>query len=132
MPLLQRDELLTKINALPNGAAGVNGSSIDLRVVSGDFWSQLEAVLEAPALTTGQLPDTQTITYKIEHSDDNATFSTLFASVIVQTGAGGAGAAANSFRTKLPAAVKRYVRAVATKTGAADSSAKSSTFYLVF
>lgn len=133
MPLQMRDELLTKITALPNGATGVNGGSIDLHVISGDFWSQLEAIAEIAALTTTQLGDTQTITYKIEHSDDNASFSTLFASIAVQTGAGGAGAAGTGLlRFKLPANVKRYIRLVATKTGASNASTANMNFYLVF
>jgi len=90
--------------------------------------------LTAPALTVGELADTQTITYSIE-MDDNAAFSSatvLAASVLVQTGAGGAGAAAGTHRFKLPSNCERYVRHKATKAGASNASTASMTSQILF
>jgi len=130
-----RDQQLENAIALPTGASAVNSAGIDTQNgTSGDFVAGCEIEIEAPALTTGQLPDAQTITYKVQHDTDSAfgSATTLFDAVISQVGAGGAGAAAATVRHKLPKDVKRYVRLVATKVGAADASAKSATVRLVF
>jgi len=124
-----RDAALKKVSALPNGAVTTTTTGIDTENGTfGDCVAEVEALLSVPALTTGELPDAQTITYTIEH-DTDAAFGTavkLF-DTFVQTGAGGAGAAANSFRTKLPTSVKRHIRAKAVKTGASNASTKSMT-----
>ena len=56
----------------------------------------------------------------------------LLHDVIVQTGAGGVGAAAATAQLALPSGVNRYVRVKATNSGSADASAKSLTAQLVF
>lgn len=130
------DAALSESLALPNGANTTNSDPIDLEVV-GDlttFLAGCELKVTAPALTTAQLPDAQTITYEIEHDDDDqfGTAETLVAALIVQTGAGGAGDAEAVGRFRFPSTVKRYVRVNAVKTGAADASGASASIQLVF
>lgn len=128
------DKQLTVSTALPNGAATVNGTAMDLgqNHLTGDFVAPAEIVINAPAVAVGQLADTTTLTYDVQHSSDNSSFSVLMDNVIVQTGAGGAGAAAAEFRGRLPSTVKRYVRLSVVKTGAADASGATATTKLVF
>jgi len=128
------DAALEKTKALPGGASSATTDGIDLghgaQATHPAGLAELE--LEAPALATGELGDTETMTYIIEH-DDNADFSaaaTLNVGTLVQTGAGGAGAAAASERFRLPTDVKRYVRAKATNSAAGDASGKSMTLRL--
>ena len=125
----------TATAALPNGAATTTTTGIDLETVStsADFLARAEFLLSAPALTTGQLADTQTITYSIETATDAAFTSPVVfnASMFVQTGAGAAGDVAKSARFRLPTNVLRYVRAKAIKTGASNASTASMTLKLV-
>jgi len=128
MALLRKDKLLERSTALPNGATTASATGWDLQHNStGDFHAQCEVAIEAPALATGLLPDTQTITYSIEHADasDFSGAAVLYDKLIVQTGAGGAGAAAATAAARLPLDVKRYVRVKATKVGAANASSAS-------
>lgn len=130
MSFLMKDANLKVTKVLPAGALTVTSDAIDLMTSTrGDFLADVEFLLSAPALTVGQLADASTVTYSIEHDTDSAfgTVATLFASALVQTGAGGAGAAAATYRFRLPTTVKRYIRAKAVKTGAADASAASLT-----
>lgn len=122
------DYSLRRSKALPSAASGSTSTDpIDLRH-DRHFLAEVEFVLTAPALTTTMLPDTRTCTYKIEMDNDAAFGSptTLFASVILQTGAGGAGAATAEYRFRVPAEVERYIRATATLgASTTDSSAVS-------
>jgi hypothetical protein len=130
------DALLTQEKALPNGAASTYSDPIDLGASSAraSFEADTELVIRAPELATAKLPDGQTITYDVEQAEDEAFTvpATLFDNVIVQTGAGAAGAAASEVRRRLPSDVKQYVRLKATKTGAADASAAAASIRLVF
>jgi len=128
-----RDKSLTVTNALPNGAAATTSTVFDLESVSGEFVASVEFELSVPALTTGQLGDTQTITYSVEMSTTSGFDSTvvLYGSLGVQTGAGGAGDAALLKRFRLPTTVYRYVRVKATKTGATNASTASMTVSLL-
>jgi hypothetical protein len=88
-------------------------------------------LLSAPALLTGALPDTVTATYTLQHSDTNFSAATLSGSCIVQTG--NTGAAAGTFRMKLPSNCKRYIRAsVVTATNAGNCAGSSMTLELLF
>ena len=56
-----------------------------------------ELLVSAPALNSTQLADTQTITYDVQHADDEAFtegVASVYGNLFVQTGADGAGAAA--------------------------------------
>lgn len=136
MPFNVRDANLIITRALPNGAATVNSNGIDLgsKTAWGDRLAQCELLLSAPALTTTQQPDAKTLTYTIQHDDasDFGSAATLAGSVIVQTGAGGAGAAAATFRMKIPTNCKRYVRVAIVGSATGDSSGASATLELLF
>lgn len=134
-----RDANFVKSNALPADASTtVNGTAID----QGDALTQngarlapCELLLSVPAVTTVMVPDTKTITYSIESSVDAAFTSpiALASSCIVQTGAGGAGAAAATFRMKVPSDCARYIRAKAVSgANVTDSSSLSMTLELLF
>jgi hypothetical protein len=136
-----RDALLIKADALPADAGTVNGTAIDLGAVGshGARLENCEVKLSAPALTVTQLPNTTTATYSIQASAasnfDGAV--TLASGCIVQTGAGGAGAAADSFRLKLPTDCPRYLRAVVVgadvgEAGFGDCSDADMTLELLF
>lgn len=128
------DAELTLTKALPNGAASIVTDGIDLGHGSrGDFLAACELLIQAPALAVGDLANDDTMTYIVEHDDDAAfgTVATLIDKVIVQTGAGGAGAAAAEKRVRLPVDVKRYVRVKVTNSDAGDASDKEVTVKLL-
>jgi hypothetical protein len=125
------DVLLKQVHVLPTSAAAASSSGIDLMNSStGDFLAEGDLSIDAPALSTTELPDTKTMTYTIEHDTDPAFgTTTTLATIGTQTGAGGVGAAAAQYRYRPPETVKRYVRATATLVAAAGNpSAKSFTF----
>ena len=75
-----------------------------------------------------QLP--KPIAYSISQSDnaDLSSPTVLYSSVIVQTGAGGAGAAAATYTCRLPVDVKRYVGVrIVSGASTADASSVSAT-----
>jgi hypothetical protein len=113
MGLALKDNQVKNTRALPAAAsATVDGAALDLGHGSfGDFVAKAEFKLSAPALNATMAPDTRTFTYSIIHSDnaDLSSPTVLYPSVIVQTGAGGVGAAAASFTWRAPVDVKRYV-----------------------
>ncbi len=94
----------------------------------------VEYLLTAPALTVGQLANASTMTYNIIVSANSNLSSptTLIAGAIVQTGAGGAGAAGNTYRFRLPSNTSAYVGFTATNSAAADASAASATLEQLF
>ena len=125
-----QDASLNVSKALPAGAEAVNSDGIDLRKSTlGEHLADVEFVLSAPALATGDLGDSHTMKYKIQMDNDSAFGSPtdLMVDVIIQTGAGGAGAAAATYTFKLPSNVERYIRFVATASNADDASGKSAT-----
>ncbi len=133
--LLVKDALLKVTKALPNGAANVTSDSIDTGKSSrGEHLARCELLLSAPALTTGQQPDAKTLTYDILGSDnsDLSAPSVTVAGAIVQTGAGGAGAAASEYRYKLPSNGPKYWGFKATGSAAGNSSNASATLEMVF
>lgn len=131
------DAAVKQSHALPNGAATTQGAGINLgNGMAGDVVADFELVITAPALTTGELADGQTITYSLEH-DTVSGFGTVatipgFASVAVQTGAAGAGAAAQEIPVRLPVDTKGFIRLKTVKAGASNASTKSATLQLKF
>lgn len=123
-----RDADLSKTKALPDGAATIATDGLFLNTDDrSTFTKNVELQITAPVLTTAELPDTETMTYDVYH-DDASDFSgevLLAGSVVVQTGAGGAGDAAATGRVRLPTTVKPYIRVKATNSGAGDASGKS-------
>jgi hypothetical protein len=116
-----RDTLLKQTVALPATATNAVLAAFDLGELStrDDFVAQCELLITAPALTTTQLPDASTATYSVEMSTDNFVTNTVIVAdkVLVQTGAGGAGAAAATARFRLPTQVSRYARVKVTLAG---------------
>jgi len=112
----RRDANLEETKALPADAGAGNATSIDafdLGSAHEAFLAPCELELEAPALGTTPLPDGTEIHYDVEDSADDSSYAVIAADVIVQTGAGGAGAAAATERFRLPSNVRRYVRVTA-------------------
>lgn len=135
MPLNIRDALLTVSKALSNGAGTVTSDGIDLGLTSrSDFVARAELLIEAPALTTTLLPDTETMKYSLYHDSDPAfgTETVLDTDALVQTGAGGAGAVAATKRVGIPSDVKAYVRFKAVKTGTGNASTVSGKLSVMF
>ncbi len=128
-----RDLELQVTKSLPNGAGTEYSDSIDLGDTSTSvFVADCELLIEAPELATAVLGDGATMTYDVEYSDDDETFETLADTVLVQTGADGAGADADEARLRLPSTVKQYVRVAATNSAAGDASGSTVTVGLVF
>jgi len=134
MSFALKDVLLKVLRALPAAASStVYSAAIDLG--AGDKLAAFEVKISAPAVNTTMVPDTKTMTYSIQHGDDAAfgDVADLFPGVLVQTGAGGAGAAAATFTTRMPVGVKRYLRLkIVSGANVTDSSAVSATFELLF
>ena len=119
-----RDADLKETEALPAAAGTVYTDGIDLGALSdrGGRFLDGEGLLSAPALTGTQLPDTTTMTYSIQSSatSDFQNATTLAGSCIVQTG--DTGAAAATFRFKIPSNCQRYIRAVAVGADVGNAS----------
>lgn len=131
-----KDATFIETKALSNGAGSVSSTGFNLGALTGRGHrpENLEMEIQAPALTTTQLPDSETMTYKVE-TDDNSGFTsakTLYDKVIVQTGAGGTGAAAATARYKIPSDCEQYIRVTATKTGTGDCTGVSLTHQILF
>jgi microcystin-dependent protein len=95
------------------------GETTALAFQSGDF----EWQLTAPALSATILPNGDTMTTNIVAADNAAmsTNLTVLAS-IVQTGAGGAGAASASIRYRLPSVCQRFI-GIQTVSGSGTTTA---------
>lgn len=129
------DAELNKTHALPNGAATTQSASgINLGVGErSGFLSPLELLINAPALTTTELGDTQTITYSLEFATAS-DFSAVLESVqlFTQTGAGAAGAAAVERRYRPHSGQAMYCRLKTVKTGVSNASTKSATLKAMY
>ncbi|EFX60313.1 hypothetical protein DAPPUDRAFT_343453 [Daphnia pulex] len=135
-PRMKDALLVSTLAALPVGAASVTGNGVDLghTAPGGQCLAQGEFLIEAPALPTGQLPDTKTITYDVIESvnSDMSSPVTVVAGIIVQTGAGGAGAAAATKRFRPATDAKRYYALKATGVATVSAAASSATMSFVF
>lgn len=133
-----RDAALEQSIAMPAAAeATVATPAIDLGVGTdhpGRTRAHDSLHLVVPALTATMLPDDTTATYTVEVSEDGETYAPLYGTdLVVQTGADGAGAAAQIVSVALPRPCPRYVRGAAT-LGAltTDASAVDLAIRLVF
>lgn len=129
------DASLKVTKALPNGAASVTSDGIDLgHGTAGANLADYECLLEAPAVTTAMLGDAATLKYDVvtSASSDMSTPTTVAKEILVQTGAGGAGAAAASQRFRLPTNCQRYVAVKCTNSAAGNASTVSLTLSLKF
>jgi hypothetical protein len=131
-----KDKTFIGTKALPNGAATVNSTGFDLGAITskGGVLAEVELLISLPALTTTELPDTKTMKVDVQCDSDVAFGSpkTLAKTILTQTGAGGAGAAAATVRYRFPTDCERYVRVNATNDGAGDCSGKNLTEELLF
>lgn len=135
MGLAIKDRELKVSRALPNGAAAVTSTPINLGHGSrGDWTTNAEFLISAPALVVGDLANTSTMTYDVVTSlaSDMSSPTTVIKSAIVQTGAGGVGAAAATYQFKLATDTQPYVAVKATNSASGDASDKSFTLELVF
>jgi hypothetical protein len=130
-----KDALQKVTKALPNGAASVTSDALDTQnSTRGNFQARCELLISAPALVVGDLGDGATMKYDVvESANADLSSPTVVAKeVLVQTGAGGAGAAAATARYRIKSDTKRYVGVKATNSAAGDASDKSLTAELVF
>lgn len=133
-----RDADLRKTRALPASAsATVDGAIIDLgQTTNGRLLADFDFLLTAPAVNATMAPDTRTFTYSILTSanSDLSSPTVVQPGVIVQTGAGGAGAASTTYRFRLPSsATARYVGVrVVSGASTADASTVSATLEALF
>lgn len=118
-----------KTKALP--AAGASASTSSLQLNTGPHIEGFEIRVEIPALPS--LADTKKATTTLEDSADNVTFAAIpELATIVQTGAGGAGAAAALREVRLPSSFRGYLRAtVAVEAAGGDNTAKSLTLSIL-
>lgn len=127
LPVQSLNDAAVKVSkALPGSGTTVTNTGHDLgRSANANDHCGFELVIEAPALTTGQLADAATIAYVVYHAA-SSTFSdevSLYGTVLTQTGASSAGAAAATKRVGLPVDVSRYIRVKATlSTGDCSAS----------
>jgi hypothetical protein len=129
------DMELRTSRALPTGASAVTATGLDLgHGTTGRNVADYEFLLTAPALAVGQLANGSTMTYAIVTSanSDMSSPTVINSAALVQTGAGGAGAAGNTLRFRLPTNCQRYVSVRATNSAAADASAASYTLEMKF
>ena len=116
-----RDATLTETLALGTADGTVQTAGFDLGALSarGARLADCELKLEAPALTTTQLPDADTCTYSVEACAEPLFGSptVLTSALLVQTGAAGAGAAAAEARFGLPTDCLQYIRVKAVLAG---------------
>lgn len=130
-----KDASLKLTRALPASNTTVYATpGLDTGVVNG-VQNPVEWLLSAPALAVGELSDAATCKYSILTDTVNpvdASSVALFTDCIVQTGAGGAGAAAKEFRFKLPSNATRILGFKIVTSANLDASGKSATLEAVF
>lgn len=130
-----RDKSLEITRALPNGAATVTSTSLQLKgETNREFHAGTELEISAPALATGVLADAATVKYHVVQGDaaDLSDATVVAAEVIVQTGAGGAGAGAATVRYRPPSTIKKYIGLRIVKSGAGDATGSSATMRMLF
>lgn len=128
-----KDKLLLTTKALPAAAANNSHDGIDIGARTtprGSFPGEVEIEISWPALPS--LADAKTVTFTVQDSADNSSFTSLGLTHVI-TGAGGAGVAAGTKRFRLPRSVRRYVNVnQAVLTAGGDNTAQSTTVSLVF
>lgn len=129
------DGYLTKTKAMPSGASAVTTDAIDLgEGANGTHVTPCELLISAPAVTVGMLANAATIIYDVVTSanSDLSSPTVVAKEVLLQTGAGGVGAAAATKRFRFTTDVQRYVGVRATKSATGDASSVSMTISLLF
>lgn len=137
----QRDAQLKKTFTLPNGAATsylTPGVDLGITTQQGVAPGNVEFLLTAPAMNATQMPDAKTMKYSILVDTVNpvdGSSTVLMPDVITQTGAGGVGCAAATYRFRLPSsnalAKATIVGARAIGSAAGDATTASATLELL-
>jgi hypothetical protein len=130
-----KDLTLKETKALPAAAGAVNLDSIDTQNGPNGSLDGVDLILTAPALNATELPSAKTMTYKLQDSADDSSFSDVngYEQICKQTGGTSGAAAAETVRITLPPTIGRYIRVVATGgTGIGDCSGSSMTVELAF
>lgn len=139
MPLgYLKDVALQVTRALPNAATTVKpAAGLDIGPITsqGQFAPCIEGelLLEAPALTVTELPNAATVIYDIiESANADLSSSTIVAkAAITQTGSGGAGAVAATFRHRPKIGSARYLGFQATGVAATLAATATGTMSYV-
>lgn len=125
-----RDQTLTKITALPAAAGTTAPAGVDLSVSprTGPLDGNAQFRITVPA--TPALVDAKSITFTIQDSADNSSFTAIpGVATHVTTGASSAGAAATDVLRHIPKTTRRYVRCIAAvESGGGSNIAVSYTF----
>lgn len=109
----------------PAAAATANSDAIDLgSTTPGPLTEKIQVRIYSEALPS--LADGKTATVTLEDSADGSSFTAVpSVATFVQTGAGGAGAAALERTIHLPPNIRRYIRASSTiQSAGGDNTAK--------
>jgi hypothetical protein len=112
--------------ALPNGAATAYSNAIKLG--PGVHPTGIEIEITIPSATTGEAPDTRTLTVDVV-AGDTTTPTTAASLPVVFTGAGGAGFTGSTYRAQIASTAGDYIR-LRMVGGASfgNMSAKNATF----
>ena len=95
--------------ALPNGAATTHSTVIDLGDIDATA-ENYELEVSVPALAVGIQANGETLTANVVAGATTTPTAVILGSIIVMTGADGAGSAAASARVRLPSTCARYIR----------------------
>ena len=121
-----QDASLTETATIPATATDAFTADIDLGTNSKGFLpEEHELEIAFPAFTVGQLANGATVTAVVLNGAAASPTGTALGITRVVTGAGGAGAAATSFRVRLPAATLQFLRVKFT-TSAANAGGTAS------
>lgn len=112
--------------SVPSAGNNSTSTALDLgQLTPFPMNEHIDFLLAVPAQAT--LAETKTVTLKVQDSADGVSFADLAGvGTLVQTGAGGVGAAASTLRVKLALGVRRYVAinvATAGSSGTVSGSA---------
>lgn len=122
---------LTQSVALPNGAATVYSTVVDLGAGQ-SMPENIEIEVTIPSATTSEAPDTRTLTVDIV-AGSTSTPTTAASRSVVFTGAGGAGFTGATQRFRLASDAGRYFRLRAVGgTSFGNMSGKNATFKVLF
>jgi hypothetical protein len=123
-----RERQTIKTVALPAAGATASTAPLDFgTALPGPQGKGFELVVEVPALPS--LANTKSATVTIQDSANGTDYAAIpGVGTLVQTGAGGTGAAAASLRIHLPPVIRRYVRAsIAVEADGGNNTARTLT-----
>lgn len=123
------DNELSVTRALPSTDEAVTSSDIDLGGKLEAAHSDVELLIDLPALTAVELPSADTIDIEVQHGSSATPTTRLVA--LKQIVGDGSTRAAERLRVALPSNTERYINVKITAAGGVgDMSAKSATISL--